>query len=137
YAGTASTATWVAIDNNLPNIVSTGQFFDRSIDITSAAAENKPFFLAFKYESTADTTNNAYEWALDNISVTHADSTVSINDIFKKQVNLTVLGEATSNLINLRVSTLKNLDLNITIVDINGRVVYNKAAYVTTGTQIV
>lgn len=137
YAGDAATATWIAIDNNLPAIASTGQFFDKSIDITSAAAENKPFFLAFKYETTPDTTNNAWEWALDNIEVTHADSTLSINNIFKKQVNLTVLGEATSNQINLRVSTLKNLDLNIAIFDMNGRQIFNKAAFVTTGTQVV
>ncbi len=137
YAGDAATATWVAIDNNLQAIASTGTFFDRTVDITSAADVAQPFYLAFKYESTADTAANAYEWSIDNVEVTVNDQTISINDIFKQEVNLTVLGVATASNINLRVSSLKNMDLDVTLYDLNGRALYKKAASINAGTQVL
>lgn len=139
YAGDAATATWVAINDNLPAIGQTGSFFPASVNINSAANTNQPFFLAFKYTSISDTdTAVNWEWALDRISVNYTDtdtSTTSTNKLSADNIFADVLGNATTENIDLRLSVRKDMEVAIRMYDINGRLVYNTVSAAKAGTQ--
>lgn len=139
YAGDAAAATWVAINDNLPAIGQTGSFFPASVNINSAANTNQPFYIAFKYTSISDTdTAVNWEWALDRISVNYTDtdtSTTSTNKLSADNIFADVLGNATTENIDLRLSVRKDMEVAIRMYDINGRLVYNTVSAAKAGTQ--
>lgn len=138
YAGNAATATWVAIDDNLETITSTGSFFNRTKDITTKIDVTKPVYLAFKYESVedADTSIN-WSWSLDNIKLQVVEKGTSIDPLKSNDIFMDVLGIARSGEVKVRVSAVEDLNAQLTIYDISGRKVYTQAAAVKKGTQLV
>lgn len=137
YAGDATTATWVAINDNLPAIAQTGSFFPTTLNINAAANANQPFYLAFKYSSVEDTTNRNWEWSLDRIAVNYIDNdtTMSTNNLAKDNIFADVLGLASTENIDLRVSLRKDAPVAIRMYDINGRLVFNTTEAGKAGTQ--
>lgn len=138
YAGDAATATWVAIDPDLAPITSTGTFFTRNKEITAdVAALTQPFYLAFKYSSLDNPdSSKAWQWSLDNIALSYETRPNSVNNVNFEGLNLTVLGTATRNEINIRVATEKARNMNISMFDITGRQVFSTKGNFNAGTQL-
>lgn len=139
YTGDAANATWVAIDDNLAAITSTGSFFRRNHNITANIDPTQPFYLAFKYASVADTTNRNWSWSLDNIEleVIENDTNVSVNPLAQNQMHVSVIGLAKSNQVNVRVATLKAMDAQVVIYDLNGRKLFADKVGINAGTQVL
>lgn len=139
YTGNASTATWIAINDSLDLPTPTGTFLRRSNNITSKVDVTKPFYLAFKYESIADTTNRNWSWSLDNIEleVIEQDSSININPIAKNDVHVSVIGVAKTNEIKVRVAALENLEATFSIFDMNGRQILVDNTAIKMGTQLL
>lgn len=95
--------------------------------ISLSNIKSTPFYLAFTY---ACGTDSAYELTYDDIVVDF------VNSAFKplnNQIDVKVLGAASSNLINLGINFKKNTQATIAIYDMAGRRVYNTQLSVTEG----
>ncbi|XZF13756.1 choice-of-anchor J domain-containing protein [Chitinophagaceae bacterium MMS25-I14] len=88
-----------------------------------------PFFVAFKYTSTS---TDGYDVRVDSVVI---NSSTSVINTAKHNLDLTVLGDATTNNINL-LFDLKQAGLyNLAVTDITGREVYRQTINANAGTQ--
>jgi hypothetical protein len=79
----------------------------------------QPFFIAFKYVST---TADGYDMRLDSVLV---NTSGGIVNTAKNNLDVIVVGDATSNNINLMFNLAHAGAYNLSIYDITGREVYN------------
>lgn len=88
-------------------------------DIDLIPYKNTPFFLAFTYSCGE---NGAYELIYDDIQV--ADEALAIQTVQQDHLNLQVIGEVTTNNINLAVTYHRNATFNLNIFDLTGKTLY-------------
>jgi hypothetical protein len=91
-------------------------------NISLSAYQSTPFYLAFKYTSSA-AAGGAQEWSLDDIKISSGPAT-GISDSKLNGMGLSVLGTATSEQIVLGITMKESAALNIAVYDITGRKVY-------------
>jgi hypothetical protein len=113
-----STATWTTlqiqdmIDDPLED-------WTPIADIDLAPYKNAPFFLAFTYNCGKD---GAYELIYDDIKVT--DEALSVQALQHNLLHLQVMGDATTNCINLAVTYAKDANFSLNIFSPTGKILY-------------
>lgn len=120
-------ATWTAI--NVPaftNVPDTSWSLVSNISLNAHKAT--PFFLAFVYESPA--TGSTWEWTLDDIKVANA---TSIRPVSGATVGIQVLGEATTNHIDLNIDMNSSDQVELELSDLVGRKVASQKAKLNNG----
>lgn len=123
-AGTnPANATWTTL--NVPAMASAPDSnvwkAVQNIDLT--AYKTTPFYLAFTYECTV--AGGAYELTYDDIKV---DEPTSIKTVKGANMGIQVLGEATTNQINLNIDMKANDNIELQLFDLLGRKVATQKA---------
>lgn len=85
-------------------------------DIDLAPYKNAPFFLAFTYSCGI---NGAYELIYDDIKVT--DEALSVQALQHDPLYLQIMGDATTNCINLAVTYARDANFSLNIFDLTGK----------------
>ncbi|RYD98076.1 MAG: T9SS type A sorting domain-containing protein [Sphingobacteriales bacterium] len=123
-----TTATWTTLTvpalNNAPAGENTWSQVT-GIDLT--AYKNTPFYLAFTYECG---TTGTYELTYDDIKVENA---TGIKTVKGANLGIQVLGEATTNQINLNVEVKAGENIELQLFDLLGRKVATQKANVQAG----
>lgn len=121
-------ATWTEV--SVPGLAT-----DPGLDVWSQisgvslnAYKATPFYLAFTYECG---TNGTYELTYDDIKVDNGGT--SIKTVKGTNMDIQVLGEATSSQINLNVEVKANQDIELQLFDLLGRKVATQKANVQAG----
>jgi hypothetical protein len=122
-------ATWTTLQ--VPDLNTSPSLDNWTIvsNINLTAYRTAPFYLAFTYTCGSD---GAYELTYDDINVS---SELGIFTPSKGNIDIKVLGDATSKQMILGINVLKNTDLKIQLFDGNGRKVYDKAIKAYPGTK--
>lgn len=132
-AGTnPANATWTTL--NVPAMASAPDSnvwkAVQNIDLTTY--KGTPFYLAFTYECT--TASGAYELTYDDIKVEEA---TGIKTVKGANMGIQVLGEATTNQINLNIDMKANDNIELQLFDLLGRKVAAQKATVQGGANRV
>jgi hypothetical protein len=113
-----STATWTTLQ--IQDMVDDPlEGWTPIADIDLAPYKNAPFFLAFTYNCGK---NGAYELIYDDIKVT--DEALSVQALQHNLLHLQVMGDATTNCINLAVTYAKDANFNLNIFSPTGKILY-------------
>lgn len=120
-------ATWTEV--SVPGLATDpGQdVWSQISGVSLNAYKATPFYLAFTYECG---TNGTYELTYDDIKV---ENTTSIKTVKGTNMDIQVLGEATSNQINLNVEVKANQNIELQLFDLLGRKVATQKANVQAG----
>ena len=100
-------------------------------NIDLSAYKSTPFYLAFTYECG---TNGAYELTYDDIKVQEA---TSIKTVKGANMGIQVLGEATTNQINLNIDMKATENIELQLFDLLGRKVAAQKANLQSGANRV
>lgn len=119
-SGDPSLATWTPIKDVTTETSTDWTAFS---NISLNAYKATPFYLGFKYVSTA-AAGGAQEWSVDDIKISGGTSGTGIADRAYHEMGLSVLGTATKEQMLLGVTLKGNASVNIGIYDITGRKVY-------------
>jgi len=114
-SGDPTLATWTELANVSSIADSNAWVEGTAISLASVASSN--FYIAFVY--TCGETG-AIELSIDDIQIT---STTSTEDITKAEQSLTVIGDATTDRIEVALNALNAGELTFQVLDINGRVI--------------
>ncbi|PZF71983.1 T9SS-dependent choice-of-anchor J family protein [Taibaiella soli] len=99
-----------------------------SADISSY--KSQPVFVAFKYTSDA---SNAAQWKVDNVLVSATPASVA--NLAKNNMELTVVGNSTSNNITLMFDVKQAGAYTVSVLDITGREIVRRNVTLGTGVQ--
>ncbi len=128
-AGTDPTAaTWTTLSvQDLDNAPTGNNVWSQVRNINLTAHKATPFYLAFTYECGTD---GAYELTYDDIKVENA---TSIKPVSGATVGIHVIGEATTNQINLNIEMNSNDQVVLELFDLLGRKVSSQNAKLNAG----
>ncbi|MBL7706256.1 MAG: T9SS type A sorting domain-containing protein [Taibaiella sp.] len=120
-------ATWTEV--NVPGLATAPaeDTWTQISNVNLTAYKSTPFYLAFTYECG---TTGTYELAYDDIKVENATSIKTVNGA---TVGIQVLGEPTTNQINLNVEVKANENIELQLFDLLGRKVATQKATVQAG----
>ncbi len=121
-------ATWTEV--SVPGLATDpGQdVWSQISGVSLNAYKATPFYLAFTYECG---TNGTYELTYDDIKVDNGGT--SIKTVKGTNMDIQVLGEATSNQINLNVEVKANQNIELQLFDLLGRKVATQKATIQAG----
>lgn len=125
FAGDPNTATWINLNPALGNLDSTWKFYN-NLNVTAYKAT--PFNIGFKYVSNSAGT--ADEWSIDDVSIT--DGPVGVQSFDEAGVKVVVLGQA-NEILNLQIANPTNQTYQVSILDLNGRVLIRQNIQVLKG----
>lgn len=120
-------ATWTEV--SVPGLATlpTENTWTQISNINLTSYKSTPFYLAFTYECG---TTGTYELAYDDIKVENGTSIKTVNGA---TVGIQVLGEPTTNQINLNVEVKANENIELQLFDLLGRKVATQKATVQAG----
>jgi len=123
-----TTATWTTLTVPALNNAPTGEnTWSQVTGIDLTAYKGTPFYLAFTYECG---TTGTYELTYDDIKVENATGIKTVNGA---TLGIQVLGEATTNQINLNVDAKANDNIELQLFDLLGRKVATQKANIQSG----
>ncbi|GEM_PF-467132 len=123
-----TTATWTTLTVPALNNAPTGDnTWSQVTGINLTAYKATPFYLAFTYECG---TTGTYELTYDDIKVENPTGIKTINGA---TLGVQVLGEATTNQINLNVEAKANDNIELQLFDLLGRKVATQKANIQSG----
>lgn len=132
FGADPTTATWTTLTvPELANAPSGNDTWSQVTGIDLTAYKGTPFYLAFTYECG---TTGTYELTYDDIKV--AEPT-SIKTVKGANMGIQVLGEATTNQINLNIDMKANDNIELQLFDLLGRKVATQKAMVQGGANRV
>lgn len=117
FAGDVTTANWTALSSFVTGPADTNAWKQHNISITPFKAT--PFFIAFKYTSTA---SDGYDLRIDSVMTMTTTGVFNLNDDNKMPVS--VIGKATGDQINVAFHLGASAMVTASIYDLNGREVY-------------
>jgi len=133
YSGTGdpTTATWTNLNVNFAPASVDTQFHAYSANLTTY--KTQPIFVAIQYVSRPSATDtNAARWTVDNVQTLKS---VGVSVVSNKQLQLTVLGAATTSNINLLYTANDDANYSLDIFDVTGRKVFTENMHLSTGVQ--
>lgn len=123
-----TTATWTTLTVPALNNAPTGEnTWSQVTGINLTAYKGTPFYLAFTYECG---TTGTYELTYDDIKVENPTGIKTVNGA---TLGVQVLGEATTNQINLNVEAKANDNIELQLFDLLGRKVATQKANIQSG----
>lgn len=125
YTGDASTATWVNLNANFANLDSVYSFYNNT---SLNAYKTTPMVVAFKYVSA--TTGTADEWSIDDVYVT--DGPVGVRSFEQAGLQVVVLGNV-SDVLNVQLSDMTTSNYQVSITDLQGKVLQSSTVNTITG----
>lgn len=127
YSGNGAPASgWTDLNVNFSAVDTNFKVFSADI----SAYKNQPVFVAFKYTSTATA---AAQWKVDNVVV--STSPTSVANLAKNNMELMVVGNATSSNITLMFDVKEAGAYNVSVLDITGRELVRRNVVLGTGVQ--
>jgi trimeric autotransporter adhesin len=130
YTGTGdpNAATWTPLVTvpSLVNLDTVWTNFTANIPNALSAA-----YVAFKYTS-GTTANPADEWSVDDVKV---NNTTSIGNIDKSNTQVWINTAVNSDVLYIKAQAAQ--DFTVTLMNLNGKVIYNTSVSVNAGTQTV
>lgn len=122
-----ATATWTEV--SVPGLatVPTENTWTQISNVSLTTYKSTPFYLAFTYECG---TTGTYELAYDDIKVENPTGIKTINGA---TLGVQVLGDATTNQINLNVEAKANDNIELQLFDLLGRKVATQKAAIQSG----
>ncbi|OJV54919.1 MAG: hypothetical protein BGO31_16400 [Bacteroidetes bacterium 43-16] len=131
-AGTnPANATWTTLNVPAMSSAPDSNVWRAVQNIDLSAYKSTPFYLAFTYECG---TNGAYELTYDDIKVQEA---TSIKTVKGANMGIQVLGEATTNQINLNIDMKATENIELQLFDLLGRKVAAQKANLQSGANRV
>jgi hypothetical protein len=125
FMGDPNTATWINLNPALGTLDTTWKFYN-NLNLTSYKAT--PFNIGFKYVSVS--TGTADEWSIDDVYIT--DGPVGVQTFEQAGLKVIVLGNASDKL-NLQIVDQDAKNYQLSIMDLNGRVLLRETIHTLTG----
>lgn len=131
YSGTgnpnATGVTWTSIKDISAETSASWKLYS---NISLGAYKTTPFYLGFKYVSSA-TATGAQQWSLDDVKI--KAGTTGIIERKENTLGLMVLGNPTQNQILLGLTLKENAQMNVSVYDATGRKVFDAKAAMKAG----
>lgn len=127
-SGDPNAAVWVNLNAILPSPTDTAIWNTYKTGI--AAHTSQPFYLAFKYVSSAA---DGYQSKLDNVLI--SSMPMDISDVNKGMLQFMILGHATHNEVVIGMNNTKDDIYKIEIYTINGEKIFDATRSIPAGMQ--